>query len=111
VCKRPKELYDSLLHAHTLLTAWAGHRLVGLAYSISDGFLVVYYPHVIVLPDYQGRGIATGLMKMMVGRYKDKDFYQQVLIKEKMGITLYERLGFRDIPKVEPLWIYRGRDL
>jgi GNAT superfamily N-acetyltransferase len=30
---------------------------VGLGNAISDGALVVYYPHMLVLPEYQGRGI------------------------------------------------------
>ena len=56
--KKPKLLRQALLASHSLVTAWDGSRLVGLGNAISDGYLVVYYPHMLVLPKYQGRGMA-----------------------------------------------------
>lgn len=50
---KPNELYKGLLNSETLITAWEGTKLVGLGNAISDGFLTVYYPHLLVLPDYQ----------------------------------------------------------
>jgi GNAT superfamily N-acetyltransferase len=43
---------------------------VGLGNAISDGHLVVYFPHLVVHPEYQGRGIGNGPMKMMMSRYR-----------------------------------------
>ncbi|MCH7688910.1 MAG: GNAT family N-acetyltransferase [Planctomycetes bacterium] len=36
---------------------------------MSDGFLVVYYPHVVVHPDYQRKGIGRELMARLLRRY------------------------------------------
>lgn len=52
--EKPEALYQGLLHSHSLVSAWEGEQLVGLGNAISDGHLVVYYPHLLVHPDYQG---------------------------------------------------------
>ena len=41
----PEKLYAALRDSHTLISAWVGDKLVGLGNAISDGHLVVYYPH------------------------------------------------------------------
>jgi len=58
--KKPQELLSALRNSHSLVSAWIGEQLVGLGNSLSDGYLVVYYPHLLVLPMYQGRGIGEG---------------------------------------------------
>jgi hypothetical protein len=57
--EKPDELMAALDGAHRVLTAWYDDRLVGLVYSISDGALVVYYPHLLVHPEHQGLGIGA----------------------------------------------------
>lgn len=57
--EKPELLHKALLASHSLVIAWDGDKLVGLGNAISDGHLVVYYPHLLVLPEYQGRGIGT----------------------------------------------------
>src|SRR5205809_227631 len=67
---KPDALHKGLLASHALVTAWDGDALVGLGNAISDGHLVVYFPHLVVHPDYQRRGVGTELMKMMMARYR-----------------------------------------
>src|SRR5687767_11102655 len=67
--EKPEVLHKALLASHSLVTAWHDSKLVGLGNAISDGYLVVYYPHLLVLPEYQGRGIGTRLMQMLLARY------------------------------------------
>src|SRR5262249_36172437 len=50
--EKPEELYSALLGSHLLVTAWDGDRLVGLGNAISDGRMVVYYPHLLVHPEF-----------------------------------------------------------
>jgi hypothetical protein len=49
--EKPDRLYRVLMNSHSLITAWGGDRLIGPGNAISDGFLVVYYPHLLVHPD------------------------------------------------------------
>jgi GNAT superfamily N-acetyltransferase len=105
---KPESLHSALLASHSLVTAWDGSRLVGLGNAISDGHLVVYYPHLLVLPGYHGRGIGTRLMRMLMGRYAG--FHQQMLVADGRAIEFYRKCGFERAGKTEPTWIYSGHD-
>ncbi len=63
--EKPKELLSALANSHTVISAWAGKRLIGLGNAISDGHLVVFYPHLLVLPEYQGKGIGKEIVRRM----------------------------------------------
>ena len=106
--KKPIKLLMALANSHSVLSAWDGPKLVGLANSISDGYLVVYYPHLLVLPEYQGRGIGKTLVSMMKKKYYD--FHQQILVADGKIVNFYESCGFKKAGSCEPLWIYDGHD-
>ncbi|MGK7395238.1 MAG: GNAT family N-acetyltransferase [Candidatus Cyclobacteriaceae bacterium M3_2C_046] len=105
---KPTELLQALQNSHTLVTAWDGDNLVGLGNAISDGFLVVYYPHLLVLPEYQKKGIGKKIMK----RFKEiyKGFHQQILVADGKAIEFYKKCGFVPAGKNVALWIYEGKD-
>lgn len=105
---KPELLHAALSASHSLVTAWDGSKLVGLGNAISDGHLVVYYPHLLVLPGYQGRGIGTRLMQMLMRRYDG--FHQQMLVADGRAVEFYRKCGFERAGKTEPMWIYSGRD-
>ena len=106
--EKPVQLHQALKHSHTLVTAWDGDRLVGLGNAISDGFLVVYYPHLLVLPEYRRRGIGTRVMRLMMERYTD--FHQQALLADGNAVAFYEKCGFTQAGGTRPMWIYAGHD-
>jgi predicted N-acetyltransferase YhbS len=106
--EKPEALRHALINSDSLVSAWDGPKLVGLGNAISDGSLVVYYPHLLVLPDYQGSGIGTGIMRVLLERYSG--FHQQVLIADGRAVDFYANLGFERAGETRPMWIYRGRD-
>jgi ribosomal protein S18 acetylase RimI-like enzyme len=106
--QKPELLHAALMASHSLVTAWDGSKLVGLGNAISDGHLVVYYPHLLVLPEYQGRGIGTRLMQMLMVRYEG--FHQHMLVADGRAVELYRQCGFERAGKTEPMWIYAGHD-
>jgi GNAT superfamily N-acetyltransferase len=105
---KPDLLMKALADSHSLVTAWDGERLVGLGNAISDSCLVVYFPHLVVLPNYQGQGIGTRLMQLLMARYRG--FHQQVLVADGRAIEFYRKLGFERAGRTEPMWIYAGTD-
>jgi GNAT superfamily N-acetyltransferase len=105
---KPDELMKALENSHALISAWDGEKLVGLANSISDGYLVVYYSHLLILPDYQGKGIGRMIMDKMQSRYAD--FHQQILVADGRAIEFYAKCGFVKAGSCEPMWIYKGHD-
>jgi GNAT superfamily N-acetyltransferase len=106
--QRPELLHKALLASHSLVSAWDGSKLVGLGNAISDGYLVVYYPHLLVLPDYQGRGIGTELMRRLMARYEG--FHQHMLVADGRALDFYRKCGFERAGKTESMWIYAGHD-
>ncbi|WP_371926572.1 GNAT family N-acetyltransferase [Bilophila wadsworthia] len=54
-----------MLHSSTVLTAWDGEKLVGLARVLDDSEMFAFIYYVLVNPDYQGRGIAGKLIKKL----------------------------------------------
>jgi ribosomal protein S18 acetylase RimI-like enzyme len=105
---KPAALHGGLLASHSLVTAWDGELLVGLGNAISDGHLVAYFPHLVVHPDYQGQGIGSALMRMMMSKYRG--FHQQALIADGRAIDFYKKLGFTRAGSTEPLWIFDGHE-
>lgn len=104
--KKPDELYKAILNSASVITAWYNKQLIGLANALSDGFLVVYYPHFLVHPDYQGKGVGKAIMTKMFSLYSG--FHQQVLVSEKDAVDFYKKCGFNKASDTVPLWIYDG---
>jgi len=106
--QKPELLHKALLASHSLVSAWDGENLVGLGNAISDGYLVVYYPHLLVLPNCQGRGIGTGILRRLMARYEG--FHQHMLVADGRAVEFYRKCGFKRAGKTESMWIYAGHD-
>ncbi|UII22697.1 GNAT family N-acetyltransferase [Fulvivirga ligni] len=105
---KPEELYKALMNSHGLVSAWDGDTLVGIGNAISDGYLVVYYPHLLVLPTYQGKGIGHMIMNKMQEKYSG--FHMQMLTADGKAIDFYKKVGFSRAGQTEPMWIYKGNE-
>jgi len=103
---KPNELYKGLQNSHSLISAWNEEKLVGIGNAISDGYLVVYYPHLLIHPDYQGIGIGKMIMAKMQEKYGG--FHMQMLTADGDAIKFYNKIGFERAGQTEPMWIYSG---
>ena len=106
--EKPQKLYKALINSHTLITAWDQSILVGLGNAISDGHLVVYYPHLLVHPDYQGKGVGQMILKKMQETYGG--FHMQMLTADGRAIDFYKKNGFVRAGNTESMWIYAGEE-
>jgi GNAT superfamily N-acetyltransferase len=106
--EKPDELLKALMNSHTLITAWADERLVGLGNAISDGHLVVYYPHLLIMPEFQRKGIGRQIMRVLSDKYRG--IHQQILLADDQAIDFYKKCGFRRAGATQPMWIYSGKD-
>ena len=106
--EKPDQLLPALRNSHTLVTARASGLLVGIANAISDGHLVVYYPHLLVHPDFHRKGIGRKLVEAMSAIYGN--FHQQMLTADGEAIEFYKAVGFVRAGKTEPMWIYAGTE-
>ncbi|MGL5075534.1 MAG: GNAT family N-acetyltransferase, partial [Waterburya sp.] len=67
--EKPDVLLFALANSETVISAWHQNLLIGLGNAISDKALVVYYPHLLVLPSYQNKGIGREIMKRLQSPY------------------------------------------
>jgi GNAT superfamily N-acetyltransferase len=105
---KPNELYAALTNSHSLFSAWDNNKLVGIGNAISDGHLVVYYPHLLVHPDYQGKGIGQMIVAKMQEKYGH--FHMQMLTADGKAIDFYNKVGFVRAGQTQPMWIYKGNE-
>ena len=104
--EKPIQLMAALRNSHALVTARQAGRLLGIGNAISDGHLVVYYPHILVHPAFQGQGIGRQMMAAMLEKYAG--FHQQMLTADGRAIAFYQSLGFVRAGKTESMWVYAG---
>lgn len=88
----PDRLKKAMRKSDTVLSAWDGKRLIGLMNAISDGEMTVYYPYLLVSPEYQGKGIGKTLLAQMMSKYSG--FYRQVLNCHEDKCDFYKKYGF-----------------
>ncbi|MGD9973044.1 MAG: GNAT family N-acetyltransferase [Desulfatirhabdiaceae bacterium] len=105
---RPDQLMNALKHSHSLISAWIEDRLIGLGNAISDGYLVVYYPHLLILPEYQGQGIGANILARLKEKYTG--FHQHILVADGRAIEFYNKNGFQRAGNTQSMWIYSGKD-
>lgn len=106
--EKPDLLHRALLNSNALVSAWEGDRLVGIGNAISDGHLVVFYPHILVHPDYHQRGVGRGIMDRLKAHYGD--IHMHVLVADHKAVPFYHKCGFERAGKTEPMWIYAGNE-
>lgn len=106
--KKPEKLLAALKNSHALVTAWDGAMLIGLGNALSDGYLVVYYPHLLVLPSYQGRGVGANILEKLKAKYAG--FHQHILVADGRAIEFYQKHGFEKAGATQSMWIYQGGD-
>ena len=66
-------------------------RVIGFVTAVSDDVLCAYIPLLEVLPEYQGRGVGTGLMRRMLDKLSH--LYMIDLLCDKELQPFYARLG------------------
>lgn len=106
--EKPDQLLAALRNSNSLVTARLKGQLIGIGNAISDGHLVVYYPHMLVHPNHQGQGIGKKMMQAMQKKYAG--FHQQMLTADGKAVDFYKSLGFSRAGNTEPMWIYAGSE-
>lgn len=85
-----------------LIVAKDGETAISVARVVSDGGYVCYLADVLVLPEYQGKGIGSEMVNHLVNMVKDsmKEGYQTnfVLLSAIGKEGFYERFGFKKRP-------------
>lgn len=78
------------------------HRLIGFGRIISDGIYQTFIGDVIVLPEYQGRGIGKGIMTRLIEYCREQSIRWVQLTCAQGKRAFYEKLGFCARPEDAP---------
>lgn len=106
--EKPQQLLAALRQSDALVTARVGGRLVGLGNAISDGHLVVRFPHMLVHPDFHRQGVGRAMMTALMQKYAG--FHQQMLTADGDAVAFYRSMGFERAGRTEPMCVYAGTE-
>ena len=99
----PDRLVRAMKNYETVISAWDGGRLVGMACAMDDGVMTAYIHYMLVCPDYQGKGIGREILERVKEIYKD--YLRIVLISYKDEAGFYESCGFERSDESCPMHI------
>lgn len=99
--KDPDNLVRALEGSSTLVAAYDGQTLVGLARVISDGASICYLQDILVRPSHHRRGVGRALAERALEQYPH--VRQKVLITddEPKQKAFYEALGYTQIEEFQ----------
>lgn len=98
----PEELISTIKESWFSVSAYHKEKLVGFGRMLSDGLLHAVLFDVIVLPDYQRKGIGTEIMKQLLDKCKAHHIRDIQLFCAKNTKVFYEELGFQLRPDNAP---------
>ena len=92
-------LKEAIQKSLDVVTAWKNGELVGLIRTIGDGLTILYIQDILVLKDYQNRGIGSRLLQEILEQYAS--VRQKVLLTEEAEDVraFYEKNGFSSCDK------------
>lgn len=90
----PSMVENAYQNSLRILGAYDSGKLVGIIRVVGDGYSIIYIQDIIVLPEYQRKGIGTALLSKVLLEYKN--VYQKVLMTDntKKTIQFYKSVGF-----------------
>lgn len=91
---RPDMLEHAFEHSLKILGAHDGEKLVGIIRAVGDGYSVLFIQDILVLPEYQRKGIGTKLLETMLSLYPDVYQTQLVTDRTEKTVSFYTSCGF-----------------
>jgi len=92
---RMEDCYKNpLMTSYFHIACYDGDKLIGYVDTLSNGVTDAYIQDLMVNPEYQGRGIGTELMNLMIARLKENKIYMISVVYEEKLLPFYKRFGF-----------------
>ena len=92
-----RSLSDERMTSFVHVAVYDDNKLVGYADSVSNGVTDAYIQDVAVLPQYQGRGIGSELMRKMIAEISERGVYMISVVYEPSLSGFYRRFGFYEM--------------
>ena len=79
------------------LAAYEGERLIGIVRAVGDGHTIIFIQDILVLPEYQRKGIGSALLQEILSRYSMVRQIELVTDNDPKTISFYRSMGFREM--------------
>lgn len=66
---QPETLRRGFENSLLTLAAYEENRLIGVLRAVGDGQTIVFVQDLLILPEYQRRGVGTALLRELLARY------------------------------------------
>ena len=105
----PARLERALTLSLMVLGAYEGKQLVGLIRAVGDGETILFIQDLLVLPEYQRRGIGKQLIEALLARFPE--VRQRVLLTDDDPKTrnFYKAAGFVESQQVGVIAFYHDQ--
>ena len=101
--KKTKEsLYSAIIDSWFAISAYINDDLVGFGRVISDGSLHAFIVDLIIIPQYQGKGIGKAILEKLVAEIKNNGIRDIQLCCAKGKKEFYIKCGFTERPEDAP---------
>ena len=98
----PEELAQAVANSQFVVAAYAGEQLVGFGRVVTDGVLHAMIYDMIVAPAFQGQGIGTQILRMLIHWCNETHIRDIQLFCARGKRTFYENNGFAVRPDDAP---------
>lgn len=91
---RPQMFEHAFKNSLRIFGAYDGKKLVGIVRAVGDGYSILFIQDILILPEYQRKGIGTKLLKTMLKAYPE--VYQTELATDntEKTVSFYKSCGF-----------------
>ncbi len=97
---RPEMLEHAFKHSLKVLGAHDKDKLVGIIRAVGDGYSILFIQDILVLPEYQRKGIGTKLLNSMLNLYPNVYQTQLVTDNTEKTVAFYKSCGFLPYSKI-----------
>jgi GNAT superfamily N-acetyltransferase len=98
----PEEIYDCLPASWYMVSVYDDGRLVGFGRILSDGKMHALITEMIVLPEYQGRGIGKRILQYITDICLEHEIRDIQLFAARGKAGFYEKYGYTRRPDIGP---------
>jgi len=91
---QPETLRRGFENSLLTLAAYEENRLIGVLRAVGDGQTIVFVQDLLILPEYQRRGVGTALLRELLARYPQVRQIELTADDSPSLLAFYRKAGF-----------------
>lgn len=110
---RDQDLYHAVINSDYIVTAWDGHKLIGIIRSSGDHIFSQYITNFLIHDDYSARGIGSKMIDTYLESVEDvMDVYiiSGQKITKSFTIDWFKYKGFEQVEMKDELQVFKRKN-